>query len=86
MQSHYSASRSGCFILTCAFVQSIIVIVHLKVIGHVEMVDSKRGVLPEVSFVFSWYIFPDDFQIVVSVRPALEANFDLPIILIKFYF
>jgi hypothetical protein len=64
----------------------IIVIVHLKVIGQVEMVDNKRGVLVEVASPSFWYIWPDDFHIVVSVRPALEANFDLPIILIKFYF
>ena len=52
---------------------------HLIVIGQVEMSDNTRFVLLEVAFSFFLYIIPEDFHILVSVRPGLMAFFLLQI-------
>ena len=52
---------------------------HLIVIGQVEMSDNTRFILLEGAMFFLRYIIPEDFHILVSVRPALMAFFLLPI-------
>ena len=47
---------------------------HLKVIRQVEMIDNCRVVFVEVVQLATPYIVPDDFHILVSVRPALVAK------------
>ena len=55
----------------------IVIVVHLKVIAQVEMIDNCRAVLVEVVLLVIWYICPNDFHIVVSVRSTLFAKFCL---------
>ena len=52
---------------------------HLIVIGQVEMSDNTRFILLEGAMFFLRYIIPEDFRILVSVRPGLMAFFLLQI-------